>query len=254
MLQENGGLPQNEKPTIEAKEIPRFPGYYMDVEGGVWSRWKQKGIKGKKGTVSFISDRWKRLKVFPHSRKSKYLVVNMRNELGVFEQESIHRLMLFTFIGPPLEGQECRHLDGNPRNNKIGNLAWGTAQENADDRKRHGTSGYGENSASAKLSNESALEIRTLYSTGNFLMRELADRFAVSMDTIGGVIGGRIWKEAGGIRKVDNRKKLTEADVKSIRELYSGGGYSYVRLARMYGIDQSQIAHIIKGKQWTWVS
>ena len=51
----------------------------------------------------------------------------------------VHRLVLLTFVGPPGEGQECRHLDGNPGNDCLANLAWGTSKENGQDRIRHGT-------------------------------------------------------------------------------------------------------------------
>jgi hypothetical protein len=33
---------------------------------------------------------------------------------------------------------QCRHLDGNPSNNRPDNLRWGTAKENAADMIRHG--------------------------------------------------------------------------------------------------------------------
>lgn len=51
----------------------------------------------------------------------------------------VHRLVLEAFIGPCPSGMECRHLDGNPSNNRLENLLWGTPLENANDRRRHGT-------------------------------------------------------------------------------------------------------------------
>ena len=42
----------------------------------------------------------------------------------------VHRLVALTFLGPCPEGQEVRHLDGNPQNNRLGNLAYGTRTEN----------------------------------------------------------------------------------------------------------------------------
>ncbi|MGL5880995.1 MAG: HNH endonuclease signature motif containing protein [Xenococcaceae cyanobacterium] len=55
----------------------------------------------------------------------------------------VHRLMALTFLGsPPTPFHQVRHLNGDPTCNKIENLAWGTAKENAADRVRHGrTSG-----------------------------------------------------------------------------------------------------------------
>lgn len=42
----------------------------------------------------------------------------------------VHRLVAAAFLGPCPEGQEVRHLDGNPLNNHVENLAYGTRREN----------------------------------------------------------------------------------------------------------------------------
>jgi len=67
----------------------------------------------------------------------------------------IHRLMLLTFIGePPFKNAICRHLDGNPANNKIENLKWGTVSDNYEDRKRHRTDFSGERNPKSKLTDD----------------------------------------------------------------------------------------------------
>lgn len=60
------------------------------------------------------------------------------NRPGKQIRAHIHRLVLEAFSGPCPEGMGCRHLDGNQMNNWLSNLKWGTPQENADDRVRHG--------------------------------------------------------------------------------------------------------------------
>lgn len=55
------------------------------------------------------------------------------------KREYVHRMVLAAFVGPCPGGMMCRHLDGNPTNNRVENLAWGTPQENVDDAVRHGT-------------------------------------------------------------------------------------------------------------------
>lgn len=52
---------------------------------------------------------------------------------------TVHRLVLRAFVGEPQPGQECRHLDGDPSNNQLSNLAWGSRSENMLDAVRHGT-------------------------------------------------------------------------------------------------------------------
>ena len=51
----------------------------------------------------------------------------------------VHRLILMTFVGLPPEGCETRHLDGDPSNNHIDNLEWGTHKQNIQDAIEHGT-------------------------------------------------------------------------------------------------------------------
>lgn len=58
--------------------------------------------------------------------------------------EWVHRLVLAAFVGPCPSGQEVRHLDGDPANNKLENLAYGTRSENVRDmlaQGRHPTAG-----------------------------------------------------------------------------------------------------------------
>lgn len=51
----------------------------------------------------------------------------------------VHRLVALVHIGdPPSSDHVVRHLDGNPSNNAVSNLSWGTAKENAADTRQHG--------------------------------------------------------------------------------------------------------------------
>ena len=55
-------------------------------------------------------------------------------------QEYVHRLVAAAFIGPCPEDMEVRHLNGNPGDNRLANLAYGTHAENMQDMMQHGTS------------------------------------------------------------------------------------------------------------------
>lgn len=50
----------------------------------------------------------------------------------------VHTLVALAFLGPRPEGQEVRHWDGNPKNNRVTNLLYGTRKQNAGDMLRHG--------------------------------------------------------------------------------------------------------------------
>lgn len=55
----------------------------------------------------------------------------------------VHQLVALAFLGPRPTGQEVRHLDGNPLNNCVDNLAYGTRTENIIDVMRIGGSWRG---------------------------------------------------------------------------------------------------------------
>lgn len=57
---------------------------------------------------------------------------------GVYRQGKLHRLVLIAFVGPPPPACEVLHGDGDPANNRLSNLRWGSRSENLRDRVRHG--------------------------------------------------------------------------------------------------------------------
>ena len=69
--------------------------------------------------------------------RAGYMCVSL-NRPGVQERPHVHKLVLEAFVGPAPGGYECCHFDGNSMNNWLTNLRWGTPQDNADDRVRHG--------------------------------------------------------------------------------------------------------------------
>lgn len=52
---------------------------------------------------------------------------------------AVHRLVAETFLGPLPVGLQTRHLDGDPSNNRVDNLQYGTGSQNMQDAVRHGT-------------------------------------------------------------------------------------------------------------------
>jgi hypothetical protein len=107
----------------------------------------------------------------------------------------VHVLVLETFFSPRPEGLQCRHLNGNKRDNRLVNLDWGTPMENYDDRVRHGTqftlpARFGVDNHKTKLTEDSVREIRSSSKTGVFLAR----KFGVSSFSISCVRRGITWR------------------------------------------------------------
>lgn len=107
----------------------------------------------------------------------------------------VHRLVLTAFAGPPSDGEECRHIDGNPSNNTAANLRWGTHTENMADMVAHGTSPRGERNSRARLT---AGDVRAMRSDRTVPDAILAGRFGVHPSTINAARAGKTWQHVEG--------------------------------------------------------
>ena len=101
--------------------ISDFPGYYVTVDGKVYSR--------KNNRHGYQKDY--------HLLKTKYTkhdgrpYVTLRNpKLGIRRLAKVHRLVALAYVPNP-ENKPCVcHKDNNPLNNHVDNLYWGTQAEN----------------------------------------------------------------------------------------------------------------------------
>lgn len=107
---------------------------------------------------------------------------------------SVHRLVLEAFYMPRPPGMVCRHLDGNPQNNHIDNLDWGTYKDNAADRVVHGTDFKGMRHPMSKLTNADVIDIRTRHAWGDCDINRLAEQHNVHPKTIDNIIRRKTWK------------------------------------------------------------
>jgi hypothetical protein len=98
----------------------------------------------------------------PGTKKWGHLHVGLATQDG-FIYRMIHQLVAAEFLPPPLPGQtELRHLNGNAKDNRAENLAWGTPKENGQDSMRHGTTQIGMKNRWAKLTDDDIRQIREL--------------------------------------------------------------------------------------------
>ena len=105
--------------------VPRWEGIY-DVSdwGRVWGVRRERTRGGIRTLVKNSPAGHLAVALYGNGRRERWLV---------------HRLVLAAFVGPCPEGMEVRHLDGDPTNNSLDNLAYGTKGENNRDAVRHGT-------------------------------------------------------------------------------------------------------------------
>lgn len=163
-------------------------GYWVSENGNIWTVWMLHSGNRKRRQAE-----WRRLKPIPDSQGYLSVKVNRVNL-------KIHRIVLEAFVGPCPDGMECRHLDGNFSNNRLGNLCWGTKLENWQDKIRHGRDNvghnFGERNGNSRLTVNDVLEIRRLYRLG-VGPRKLAAQFGVNRNHIRHIAIGKKWGHIG---------------------------------------------------------
>ncbi len=125
--------------------------------------------------------------------------MELRRESEIYIPHAIglHRILLESFVGPPFDGAVARHLDADPGNNSISNLAWGTVQENAIDRLRHdGAKPNASTENRVKNNKLFAADIPVIYRRylAGTSSKELAAEYNVTVTAIKLIIDGKTWK------------------------------------------------------------
>ncbi len=168
---------------------PSYEGYSVCGQD-VFSHWQSVPINTGGGRSVLDYDYSFRLKPF---LTNGYLSVTAKKN-GRRRTITLHILITDAYLGPRPAGLETRHLDGDKMNNDIGNLSYGTHQENVQDSIKHGTFHQGEKHTDAKLTAEEVREIRTRYRRGGISQRKLAKQYGVVQQVICKVINRQIWK------------------------------------------------------------
>jgi hypothetical protein len=179
----------------ERATIDGLPGYEIGSDGSVWSvasNWRGYGVRA----------------LSQHLNEYGYLVVRLVAG-GRRIKVPVHRLVARAFHGePPSKLHQVRHLNGVRTHNRAENLAWGTAAENAADRKAHGRETAAENgrrsahkisgdkSPRAILSATDVADIRARASSGERPWAIARDYPHVTPGAVDSVVTGRTWGNA----------------------------------------------------------
>ena len=98
--------------------IPFLEGYFISKKGKLWSRYDKSG--------HITKDSWHRVKY--NTSKQGYKFIQRRGKIHY-----IHRLVAMAYIPNPNNYPIVRHLNDNPLDNRLANLAWGTQKDNVKD-------------------------------------------------------------------------------------------------------------------------
>jgi hypothetical protein len=135
--------------------------------------------------------------VSPQKGPYAYLRVSL-NRNGKKKYINVHTIVCAAFLGARPKGYECRHIDGNAKNNRISNLCYSTHKENIADKASHGTLARGETHGVARLTGADVRRILDLYPS--MYQREIAALLGVGKTTIGRVLRGQTWSHLTGVR------------------------------------------------------
>jgi hypothetical protein len=145
---------------IEIIPIQNCPGYWVTSDGRVLSGMDQVSPGGSgKGFRTVIRE--SPVRELKQSLRKGYPFVSLKLD-GKGISHHVHRLVASAFHGNPPEGKPvCRHINGNPLDNRAENLAWASQAENKADEITHGTRVFGVAHYNAKFTEAQINEIRT---------------------------------------------------------------------------------------------
>lgn len=110
--------------TEEWKDLVGYQGLYkISNLGNIWSERRQR----------MLSTKPNKYRGYP-----EFCVVDKD---GKQRTMSVHQEVMRAFVGQLPPGNQVRHLDGNPLNNNLNNLAYGTPKQNQGDRRKDGYQG-----------------------------------------------------------------------------------------------------------------
>ena len=124
-----------------------------------------------------------------------YLRVTIQDDFGEKRVMPVHLLVARGFLGPPKD-RIVRHLDGDRTHAELDNLAYGSREENEDDKFTHGTDGLGERNAMSLITDDEAVEIFEL--KGELSQSKIAKEYGISRQAVSDIHRGITWAEITG--------------------------------------------------------
>lgn len=165
-------------------------------------QWKVVPIKGYEKYMVSNFGRVKTLrfnggKILTQQRfhKKGYPITRMNKDKEIIKAFFTHRLVAMAFVDNPNNYPQINHKDCNKANNHYTNLEWCTNKMNHEHAKRNGLMRHlrGEDSPTAKLTQNQVLRIRELFAIG-WKRRELAEKYNTKPSNIKDIVLRRSWK------------------------------------------------------------
>lgn len=136
------------------QDIPGWPGYRVSDDGI---------IESCRDTQGRIGVCWRRKATFTDKDGYKKMTVHYCGKMWFV---GVNVLVLLAFTDHRPRGAFALHGNGDPSDNLLSNLRWGTAKDNADDRAKHGNTACGFRNGRTKATPAVLCRIHTLRSEG----------------------------------------------------------------------------------------
>lgn len=170
------------------RPIPNYEGLYEITDTGQVYSMPRKGSKGG-------------LRL-PYKDKAGYYRIGLCKD-GRQKTCLIHQLVAATFIGEKTDGFLVCHKDGNPANNAVSNLYYGTKSDNSKDAVKHGTHNLlssnfkgervkGESCSWSKVTEDVVRYVRSM--KGEKSSRALAKELSISQGNVSAIWTGKSWR------------------------------------------------------------
>ncbi len=125
-----------------------------------------------------------------NTKSNSGYVMSSFSRSGVWQSQTVHRVVAAAFIGPCPPGLQVNHKNGIKNDNRADNLEYVTPKENI----RHASEMLGvKNNRNAKLTKLKVQKIRYRYTLGGITQEELAAEYGVTQSAIGQAVRRLTW-------------------------------------------------------------
>lgn len=170
----------------EWRTVPGFPGYEVNNVGDVRS--VTRAVPHQTVTKT-IFGKMKKARPQKNGGQLRLTLFHERVCKSVF----VHRLVMAAFVGPLPEGKLVRHLNGDPTDNRLENLAYGDALENAADAIAHGATARGQRANKSNLTDRKVREIRAFAKDPRISQKYIAELYGVTPTNIMYIVQRKTW-------------------------------------------------------------
>lgn len=143
------------------------------------------------GRVRSFHGKGRILKLQPSTHRPPRMQVELYSD-NTGTWKLVHRLVLEAFEGPSPFGMEGCHKDGDPSNNKLTNLMWGTHRANIADKVVHGTMAAAERHGMSKITRGCVDRMLDMRRTG-CKVDAIARWFGLGRPQTGEILRGNAW-------------------------------------------------------------